>query len=423
MKDLILSMCVVGASAVVAAPVVDPSSVTFAQPKAGSAQVTYVLQGAPAVITVYIQTNAGDNAWVTIGADKVRTLTGDVNKIVRPSETPHVLSWKCSRDWPGHVVKDGNLRAVVEVWPLNAPPPWLVIDLETRAITCYRDEAAMPYPLTNELYKTRCLVMRKVSAAHVTWTMGTPESMIDASWKETNGKMKTGYYERTHTVTFTEDYYLAIYPLVQAQNTLIQQNAGFSIGLNISGANVSPLKPAAGLSYKQLRGAVSDYNWPQNGHDVDPNSYLGHLRTYVGHGLEFDLPTESQWEFACRAGEPGNWNTGTDDWTTCCYADKSVLGDVGYSRNKWGFYDMHGNAGSLCLEIITDTYALGLSYVNPPGEFGTAKHRVTRGGYYQLTAAQAPIFCRSGSRYRYDNGSAGPVWALRTAAPARLSAE
>jgi formylglycine-generating enzyme required for sulfatase activity len=107
------------------------------------------------------------------------------------------------------------------------------------------------------------------------------------------------------------------------------------------------------------------YVWPQDGHDVTPDSVIGYLRTKTGNVTDFDLPTEAQWEFACRAGTDTAYNNGTaateanykkvgwflsnskEDTTD----NKAQTHPVGLKiPNAWGLYDMHGNVQERCLD-------------------------------------------------------------------------
>lgn len=124
-------------------------------------------------------------------------------------------------------------------------------------------------------------------------------------------------------------------------------------------------------------------------------------------GQTFTLPTEAQWEYACRAGTTSPFANGecldTDDAN---YNGESPLGNciagvfrratwpVGSGRaNDWGLYDMHGNVWEWCLDWYDETYYQVRPTENPTGpENGT--WRVLRGGSFH-SAAQA---CRSANR-------------------------
>jgi formylglycine-generating enzyme required for sulfatase activity len=99
-------------------------------------------------------------------------------------------------------------------------------------------------------------------------------------------------------------------------------------------------------------------------------------------GQEYTLPTEKQWEYACRAGTTGDY-AGTGNLDDMGWYDGHCGGrthDVATKQpNQWGFYDMHGNVWELCL----DKY--------DPGDY-----HVIRGGSRQYTADS----CRSASRSR-----------------------
>jgi formylglycine-generating enzyme required for sulfatase activity len=119
------------------------------------------------------------------------------------------------------------------------------------------------------------------------------------------------------------------------------------------------------------------------------------------------LPSEAQWEYACRAGTTTRFYTGDkeEDLSRAGWYSKnsgSSLHPVGEKEpNAFGLYDMHGNVREWCLDccenkggkIITDTYKDGL--VDPVCKAGS--YRVRRGGSWGYGAR----FCRSA--YRYGN--------------------
>ena len=89
--------------------------------------VSYTLSNEPAVITVDVQTNRGDDVWVSIGAERQMNITGDMNKLVQPGS--RAIVWKARNDWPDQLITGGNIRFAVSAWTTNAPPDYMVVDL------------------------------------------------------------------------------------------------------------------------------------------------------------------------------------------------------------------------------------------------------------------------------------------------------
>ncbi len=101
-------------------------------------------------------------------------------------------------------------------------------------------------------------------------------------------------------------------------------------------------------------------------------------------GSGYRLPTEAEWEYACRAGTPTNYSFGDDPSKLGDYAlyrDNSggVTHPVGQKRpSNFGLYDMHGNVWEWCWDWYDDAYYGRSPVDDPPGGAG-ASHRVIRG--------------------------------------------
>jgi formylglycine-generating enzyme required for sulfatase activity len=119
----------------------------------------------------------------------------------------------------------------------------------------------------------------------------------------------------------------------------------------------------------------------------------GHLPA----GYAFTLPTEAQWEYACRAGTTGPYAGDLEEMAWYGSNSESTTHPVGQKEpNAWGLRDMHGNVLNLCL----DRYGSlpGGAVTDPTGPESGA-WRVYRGGGWQETAT----YCRSAIR-----GAAAP---------------
>ena len=142
----------------------------------------------------------------------------------------------------------------------------------------------------------------------------------------------------------------------------------------------------------------------------DAKEFCEKLNKYaknIPQGYKFDLPTEAQWEYACRAGTTTSFNSGknitiySDYWQTCANLDEvgwyysnsgSKTHEIGQKKpNAWGIFDMHGNVREWCKDWYGDYPS---SSVTDPTGSNSGSDRVTRGGSWGINAS----FCRSANR-------------------------
>ena len=126
----------------------------------------------------------------------------------------------------------------------------------------------------------------------------------------------------------------------------------------------------------------------------DCQDYIQKL-TQKAEGHRFSLPTEAQWEYACRAGSTTEYHFGDDAGQLGEYAyyqgnmnwpgqpgfgGKAFYHDVGRKRpNAWGLYDMHGGVWEWCADRYDASYYLHAPLADPAGP-ATGRFRVLRGG-------------------------------------------
>ena len=112
-------------------------------------------------------------------------------------------------------------------------------------------------------------------------------------------------------------------------------------------------------------------------------------------GFKFSLPTEAQWEYACRAGTTTVYHFGDTLTRQQANFGGNQTKDVGsYPANAWGLKDMHGNVWEWCADFYGD-YPSG-AVTDPTGADGGSS-RVVRGGSWINGAGN----CRSADRFNY----------------------
>lgn len=266
---------------------------------------------------------------------------------------------------------------------------------------------AVPAGGWTDEYKTTKLVMRRIEPGM--FMMGSPAGEIG----------RNDDADTQHKVTITKPYYIGVFEVTQRQWELVMgANPSYFAGAK---------RPVETVSYDAIRGVKLGAEWPKS-QNVDEGSFLANIRRRAK--LEaFDLPTEAQWEFACRAGTTTAWNSSKDIVNGDVDAELGKVGwyggnaaethDVGMlAPNAWGLYDMHGNVFEWCLDYY-DWYS-AVAVTDPVGptepneEINYDYARIIKGGSYERLAHD----CRSGSHGGYASyrvGHLGGDFGLRLA--------
>jgi len=202
--------------------------------------------------------------------------------------------------------------------------------------------------------------------------MGSPEGEEDRDDDETQ-----------HRVRITQGFWLAKTPTTQAQWQAVM------------GSNPSHFKggdrPVECVSWDDICGDESA-----------SGGFLGELNRRLPAGGRFHLPTEAQWEYACRAGTTGAYAGDLEDMDEMGWFDDNDDNGDGQTRpvgqkkpSAWGLHDVHGNVGEWCSDWYED-YDVN-DMIDPSGP-ASGSDRVLRGGLCSNNAFN----CRAALRY-YGN--------------------
>ena len=177
-----------------------------------------------------------------------------------------------------------------------------------------------------------------------------------------------------HEVVLTNDFFMGKYEVTQGQwETVMGENPSYFGGKD---------RPVERVSWD------------------DVQEFIDKLNDKEGRKI-YRLPTEAEWEYACRAGTTTEYFFGDDEdklgeyvW----YDDNSgnKTHPVGKKKpNPWGLYDMYGNVWEWCQDLYGD-YPKG-KIINPKGP-DSGSYRVFRGGSWGHSA----VSCRSANRSNWE---------------------
>ena len=202
-----------------------------------------------------------------------------------------------------------------------------------------------------------------------------------------------------HSVTITNSYYMGKYAITQSQwNAIMTNNPSLFIGDSL------PVETVNWLDAVRFCNKLSDKDGLQECYNYsDTNNVQWNIKA---NGWR--LPTEAEWEYACKAGtqtdfytgncmfpsyEPVDPNLDMAGWYAGNMKTNSTY-PVGLKQpNTFGLYDMHGNVFQWCWDVY-DSYQTG-NLTDPIGPVATSSsRRVSRGGCWDSNAD----VCRSSNR-------------------------
>jgi formylglycine-generating enzyme required for sulfatase activity/serine/threonine protein kinase len=266
----------------------------------------------------------------------------------------------------------------------------------------------------------------------------TPEqiaqiSRSDAKWKKETAKSE----QPLHHVRISRPFYLAAHEVTRAQFARFVRATGYKTVCERAGGQ------GAGVDTSGKFKVDRKFNWrnvgftQEDSHPVINVSWRDAMAfcTWLTwrEGKVYRLPTEAEWEYACRAGTTTLFASGDDPESLATMANvadesakakfpswRSIKGRDGYiftapvgsfRPNAFGLYDMHGNVREFCGDWHSDDYYAKSPESDPSGPSSGA-NRVNRGGAWTSNAAD----CRSASRGATKPTSAGLSLGFRVAA-------
>jgi formylglycine-generating enzyme required for sulfatase activity len=227
--------------------------------------------------------------------------------------------------------------------------------------------------------------------------------------------------EELHDVEITHDFYLGKYHVTRGQFRAFVQDSGYETEAEKDGKGGWGWNPD-----KEAFEQNKDYNWKNVGfeqgedHPVlcvswnDAEAFSKWLSRKTGKAVR--LPTEAEWEYACRAGSTTRFSSGDDpetlarvgnvadgtaktkfkDWDTIEAEDGYVFtAPAGkFAANRFGLHDMHGNAWQWCADWYGPYGDLPRENPLRAESVNDKEGRVLRGGSW----TNGPVFCRAAGR-------------------------
>lgn len=366
MKTLLsIVISIVWPVALAATPTITDVTAQQRYPWNGKVDITYTITDAMPV-AAFLKVSATDRSTGSNYVASASAISGDVGL----NSGTHRIVWDMSGDGLALKSEDMVFKVSCEV------QQYCIIDLSAGS-------KASSYPVTylweapsggfnTDEYKATKMVLRRIEAG--SFIMGENQN------------------NNSHRVTLTKPFYCGIFEVTEKQYSLVMGTV----------CAYGDTFPKGYMSYDSIRGSLKGAEWPLSS-DVDSSSFMGKLRARTG--LDFDLPTDAQWEYACRAGTTTvyYWGNSISQYGDNDYA--WLRGNSGESPhivgtklpNSWGLYDMCGNMSERCLDWyaqnVAPPYGTDPKGIQEPANNAT---RIVRGGSW--VSVSDTDECRSGYR-------------------------
>ena len=389
--------------------------------------VTYDLENKqndePLFVTMDILTNG-----VSIGKNIFRSVSGDISPdssaLVAPGTGKRIV-WDAARDWPDQFSTNATVKISAYYADKLDQLPGIYMKIDLAGAASYPIVYTMAGPavdadqrVVNDDDKGRYMWMRRVEACPQGFVMGADPH------ESTPNYYYYGERETKHTVRLRKPFFVGIFPVTRKQYRLIKGNDPQYI-------SSSDYAPVNYVSYNAIRGQTAaggtTVDWPNNTdnmHIVGDGSFLDVLRGKTD--LEFDFPTEAQWEYMCRAGTDTAWNNGVGTVGNVGHVEDDNLAKLGWYKsnvpaasaqpvgqklpNAWGIYDCHGNVWEWCLDwLALDITAMTDDPVGPT----SGSNKVLRGGAFDCEAHN----CRAARRDSNARSTSGNTIGFRLVVP------
>jgi formylglycine-generating enzyme required for sulfatase activity len=234
-----------------------------------------------------------------------------------------------------------------------------------------------------------------------------------------------------HQVTLTRGFYIGKYQVTQEQWEEVmgsENNPSYfdgSVGKEPAEGEVQGKRPVENVNWfdaivfcnklsimeklspaYKINGSTDPDDWgniPTHIYHHENTELWNSTIEIVANSKGYRLPTEAQWEYACRAGTTKDYSYGSDDPSATVGNIAWYYGNSGNkthevgkkSPNPWGLYDMHGNVWEWCWDWYSDYPETA---VTDPSGPSSGTYRVYRGGSWGLSAVHA----RSSDRFHFE---------------------
>lgn len=328
------------------------------------------------------------------------------------TEGAHRVTWDANAEGITYSAKKVKVFASI----VHYAEKYMVIDVSGGS-------KATTYPVTymngapeggfnTDEYKSDKIVLRLIPPG--SFVMGSPTNEPGHTGTGSSGAYDHTVRETQHAVAITKPFYIGVFEITQKQ----YKNVCGSLP-TIDSTRKGDKFPVANVHFIDMRGTDATFmgKLQKNCKEWDGSGYT------ISVAGSIDLPTEAQWEYACRAGTTTPYNNGVpcaDEAALTVQMNKlgrydsngtkgvfSVVGS--YEPNAWGLYDMHGNAWEFCLDWYQEKLQdLDNPSLDPVGPL-SGTERIVRGGGCNITDRK----CRSASRASWGPDVNCPYFGFR----------